>query len=94
MSDGQLSALLAKLKGDATLRDKLKAAPDLQTAALIAKEAGFEISGAELATHFATQPEPINDENLEGFAGGAAGITGLPNYYPIVGGMPNPCPNA
>jgi len=40
MSEEQLTALLVKLKDDAGLQEKLKAAGDLDTAVSIAKEAG------------------------------------------------------
>ena len=41
MSEEQLSALLAKLKDDAGLKEKLKRASDLNAAVVIAKQAGF-----------------------------------------------------
>jgi predicted ribosomally synthesized peptide with nif11-like leader len=94
MPEDQLSELLTRLKRDPALREKLKAAPDLQTAVLMSKEAGFDISRADLEKHIASQLYSINDEELEGIAGGTAGNTGLPEYYPIVGGFPNPCLNA
>jgi predicted ribosomally synthesized peptide with nif11-like leader len=40
MSKEQLSALLAKLKDDAELQEKLKGAADLDAAIALAKEAG------------------------------------------------------
>jgi predicted ribosomally synthesized peptide with nif11-like leader len=47
MSEEQLAALLAKLKDDAALRDKLQAAADLDAAVALAKEAGFDVSKAD-----------------------------------------------
>ena len=47
MSEEQLSALLAKLKDDAGLQEKLKAAADLDAAVALAKEAGFDVSKAD-----------------------------------------------
>ncbi len=44
MSEEQLSALLAKLKDDAGLQEKLKGAADLDAAVAMAKEAGFDVS--------------------------------------------------
>jgi predicted ribosomally synthesized peptide with nif11-like leader len=44
MSEEQLSALLAKMKEDAGLQEKLKGAADLHAAVAIAKEAGFDVS--------------------------------------------------
>jgi predicted ribosomally synthesized peptide with nif11-like leader len=44
MSEEQLSALLARLKEDAGLREKLQIAPDLDVALSIAKDAWFDVS--------------------------------------------------
>jgi predicted ribosomally synthesized peptide with nif11-like leader len=48
MSEEQLSALLAKLKDDAALQEKLKASADLDLDAAVAmvKEAWFDMSKA------------------------------------------------
>ena len=70
MSEEQLSALLAKLKNDAELKEKLKGAGDLDAAAQIAKEAGFDVSKADWLRYQATQTPELNDEELEGVAGG------------------------
>ena len=47
MSEEQLTALLAKIKEDAGLQEKLKGAADLVAAMAIAKEAGFDLSNAD-----------------------------------------------
>ena len=47
MSEEQLTALLAQLKEDAGLQEKLKGAPDLDAAVALAKEAGFDVSKAD-----------------------------------------------
>jgi len=47
MSEEQLSALLAKLKDDAALREKLQGARDLDAAQALEKEAGFDVSKAD-----------------------------------------------
>ena len=47
MSEQQLIALLAKLKDDASLREKLQGAPDLDAVLALAKEAGFGVSNPE-----------------------------------------------
>ena len=44
MSEEQLTALLAKIKEDAGLQEKLKGAADLDAAVALAKEAGFDLS--------------------------------------------------
>ncbi len=71
MSEEQLAALLAKLKDDAGLQEKLKgAADDLDAVAAIAKEAGFDISKAAWLRYQANQTLELSDEELEGVAGG------------------------
>ena len=47
MSEEQLSALLAKLKEDTGLQEKLKGAADLDAFLAIANEAGFDVSKAD-----------------------------------------------
>jgi predicted ribosomally synthesized peptide with nif11-like leader len=47
MSEEQLASLLAKLKNDAELQEKLKGAGDLDTALAMAKDAGFDVSKAD-----------------------------------------------
>ena len=66
MSEEQLKAFLEKVKGDASLQVKLKAAADTNAVAAIAKEAGFSISADDLKS---AQSE-ISEEELEGVAGG------------------------
>ncbi|MFM1813140.1 MAG: hypothetical protein RLZZ336_2078, partial [Cyanobacteriota bacterium] len=48
MSEEQLSALLAKLKDDAGLQEKLNGAADIDAVVTIAKEAGFDVSKTDL----------------------------------------------
>ena len=55
MSEEQLSALLAKLKEDAGLQEKLKGAADLDAAVALAKEAGFDVSKADWLKYQAKQ---------------------------------------
>jgi predicted ribosomally synthesized peptide with nif11-like leader len=70
MSEEQLSALHAKLKDDAGLQEKLKVAADLDAAVALAKEAGFDVSKADLLRYQAKQTLELNDEDLEVMAGG------------------------
>jgi predicted ribosomally synthesized peptide with nif11-like leader len=70
MSEGQLTALLAKLKDDAGLQEKLQGTGDLDTAVAIAKEAGFDVSKADWLRYQAKQTIELSDEELEGVAGG------------------------
>ena len=73
VSEEQLSALLAKLKDDAELQEKLNGAADLDAAVAIAKEAGFDVSKADWLRYQAKQTLELSDEELEGAAGGTAG---------------------
>ena len=71
MSEEQLAALLAKLKDDAGLQEKLKGAADLDAAVALAKEAGFDVSKADWPKYQAKQTLELSDEELEGVSGGA-----------------------
>ena len=71
MSEEQLTSLLAKLKEDAGLREKLKSAADVDAALVMAKEAGFDVSKADWLRYQAKQTLELSDEELEGLAGGA-----------------------
>jgi len=66
MSEEQLKSFLEKVKADTSLQEKLKAAADADAVLAIAKEAGFNISTADLAK---AQSE-LSEEELEGVAGG------------------------
>ena len=72
MSEEQLTALLAKIKEDAGLQEKLKGAADLDAAIALAKEAGFDVSKADWLKYQAKQTIELSDEELEGVAGGGA----------------------
>jgi len=83
MSEEQLTALLAKLKDDSVLREKLKGAADIDAAGAIAKEAGFDVSKADWLKHQAKQTLRLSDDELEGVTGGGgkteARTGGCPN---------------
>jgi predicted ribosomally synthesized peptide with nif11-like leader len=70
MSEEQLSALLARLKDDAGLQEKLKGAADLDAAVTLAQEAGFDVTKADWLKHHAKQTLGLSDEELEAVAGG------------------------
>ena len=72
MSEEQLAALLAQLKEDAVLQEKLKGAADLDAAVALAKEAGFDVSKADWLKYQAKETIELSDEELEGVAGGTA----------------------
>jgi len=76
MSEEQLAALLAKLKDDAGLLEKLKVAADLDTAIALAKEAGFDVSKEDWRSYQAKQTPELTDEELEVSAGGARVVCG------------------
>ena len=75
MSEEQLAALLAKLKDDTGLQEKLKGAADLDAVLAIAKDAGFDISKADWLRYQAKQTIELSDEELEGVAGGTGNDT-------------------
>ena len=87
MSEEQLSALLAKLKDDAGLQEKLKGAADLDAVLVIAKDAGFDVSKAAWLRYQAKQTLELSDDEVEGVAGGA-GFDGGPGY---TWGLPVTC---
>jgi predicted ribosomally synthesized peptide with nif11-like leader len=70
MSEEQLSALLAKLKENAGLKEKLQCAVDLDAAVAIVKDAGFDVTKADWLRYQAKQTLELSDEELEGVAGG------------------------
>ena len=70
MSEDQLKALLASLKDDANLREKLKGLEDLDAVVAVAQEAGFSINKEALLRYQANQSTALGDEDLEKMAGG------------------------
>jgi predicted ribosomally synthesized peptide with nif11-like leader len=70
MLEEQLSALLAKLKEDAGLQEKLKGAADLDAAVALLEEAGFDVSKADLLRYQSKQTLELSDKELESVAGG------------------------
>ena len=66
MPEEQLKAFLNKVKGDASIQERLKYASDADAVVAIAKEAGFMISANDLNK---TQSE-LSEKELEGVAGG------------------------
>jgi predicted ribosomally synthesized peptide with nif11-like leader len=83
MSEEQLAALLAKLKDDAGLQEKLKAGADLDAAVTLAKEAGFDVSKADWLKYQANQTLELSDEELEGVAGGKFTQAAGAEFYAI-----------
>ena len=69
MSENQLSALIAKIKDDVALREKLQHATDFDAAVDLAQEAGFDFSKADFLRYHAKQVIELSDEELEGSEG-------------------------
>ena len=66
MSEEQLKSFIAKVQGDTSLQEKLKAAIDADAVVEIAKAAGFVISADDVKK---AQAE-VSDAELEAAAGG------------------------
>ena len=81
MSEEQLAALLAKVKEDADLREKLQGAADFDVILAIAKEAGFDVRKADWLKYQAKQTMELSDEELEAIAGGCANTYYVANTY-------------
>ena len=75
MSEEQLKAFLEKVKTDASLQEKLKAATTSEDAIEIAKETGFAITAEDIQS---MQSATVSDGELEGAAGGGSGLYGCP----------------
>ena len=75
MSEEQLSAMLAQLKEDGGLQEKLKGAGDLDAAVVLANEAGFDVTKADWLKYQAKRTLELSDEELEGPVGGARRVT-------------------
>ncbi|CAE21011.1 hypothetical [Prochlorococcus marinus str. MIT 9313] len=71
MSEEQLKAFIAKVQGDTSLQEQLKA--EGADVVAIAKAAGFSITTEDLNTHRQT----LSDRELEGVAGGTTAFTGV-----------------
>ena len=66
MSLEQLKAFLAKVKGDSSLQEKLKAAKSPEDVVGIAKEHGHEFTTDKISQ--------LSEEELEGVAGGVCKV--------------------
>ena len=68
MSEEQLKAFIAKVQGDSSLQEQLKA--EGADVVAIAKAAGFSITTEDLKT---TYRQTLSDDELESVAGGGCG---------------------
>ena len=66
MSEEQLKAFIAKVKGDSSLQEKLKAAKSQDDVVSIAKDHGHEFTTEDLERPKST----LSDEALEAISGG------------------------
>jgi predicted ribosomally synthesized peptide with nif11-like leader len=66
MALDQPAALIAKLKDDAVLREKLKGAAHLDGAVALPKEAGFDVIKADWLKYQANQTLKLSDEEAGG----------------------------
>ena len=69
----QLKAFLEAVQADEGLQEPLKGAADLDAAVAVAKEAGFDVSKADLLEYQAQQTLELSDVELEGVVGGVGG---------------------
>ena len=70
MSEEQLKALWEAIQADAGLEEKLKGAENLDAAVELAKQAGFDVTKADLLKVQAQQTVELSDEELDNVAGG------------------------
>ena len=85
MPEEQLKAFLEKVKGDASLQEKLKAAASLDAVIdnviEIAKGAGFSITAEDIQSRQPATVE-LSDDELEGAAGGLC-CGGISFFYTV-----------
>ena len=77
MSKEQLKAFLAKAKDDQSIQDKLKAAKSPEEVVGIAKEHGYKFTADKITA--------LSEEELEGVAGGTAGVPCNEGNYCVTG---------
>ena len=74
---GALKAFWAAVKADASLQETLKGAADLDAAVAVAKEAGFDVSKADLLEYQAQQTLELSDVELGAVVGGVGSFVPL-----------------
>jgi predicted ribosomally synthesized peptide with nif11-like leader len=68
MDEDLLSRLFSTLQSDESLADRVKSAPDDETALAIIHEAGFNVSKSELLRYQASEILKLSDAELESFS--------------------------
>lgn len=71
MNENAMALFLEKLKSDAELLEKLRAAKDDETFVAIAQAAGFTIDRSELFKHMQADGAALTEQELESISGGA-----------------------
>lgn len=77
MSESQVIAFLNKIKEDQGLAEKVKKATDSSNLASIAKEAGFDVTSADLDQ--IKSSSALSDKELETVSGGGGGCIQVMN---------------
>jgi predicted ribosomally synthesized peptide with nif11-like leader len=70
MSEEQLAALVARIKEDDELKQKLQGAADLDAIIAVAKDSGFDVSREAFIKASSSQVHELTDSELESVAGG------------------------
>ena len=65
-----LADLGLKISQDGALREKFKAAVDIQKVVAIAKDAGFDLGAEQVAEFFSVRRAELSDSELDMVAGG------------------------
>jgi predicted ribosomally synthesized peptide with nif11-like leader len=85
MAFESITSELVKIKADEVLLEKIKGAADLDSAVALAQGAGYNVSKEELLNFKNSQDVELNDEALEGVAGGGVIKEGWDDVKDIVG---------
>jgi predicted ribosomally synthesized peptide with nif11-like leader len=70
MANPQLETFLQQVKGDAALRQRFSACPNLNAIAALGAERGFTFTGVDLVKHQAEATLRLSDSDLEAAAAG------------------------
>lgn len=74
MSEEHITALLARLKDDVGLREKLMGATDVNAAVAIARESVLHVAKPSWLRYQVKQTLELNDEDLEAVGGGSCSL--------------------
>ena len=86
MSIENFASELTKIKADTELVAKLKGAASIDDAVALAKGAGYDVTKEDLLKFKSSQDVELNDEALEGVAGGGPIKEGYGDVIDIIGG--------